>query len=175
MIKSSIIKFAAAAVIVLLLVVAYKLLWTVIGAKVEQRVARIGLTPNQVAANGPLPGDVSLYAKELACQQKIPTPGYYPSLNGAEIADVQRSGVFPCANFTGSRDGANAVYAWRSADDYPGISYINNRKPGELYIVGGEFPTLQFVSDDLRHDFVPLSQVLTCSHFGVYNYIISIS
>ena len=25
----------------------------------------------------------------------------------------------------------------------PGISYINNRKPGELYIVGGEYPTLE--------------------------------
>ena len=34
----------------------------------------------------------------------------------------------------------NSVFAWRSADDYPGIAYINNRKPGELYIVGGEVP-----------------------------------
>ena len=39
-------------------------------------------------------------------------------------------------------DGPNNVYAWKSDDDYPGISYINNRKPGELYIVGGEYPTL---------------------------------
>ena len=58
-------------------------------------VAKIGLTPNQIAANGPLPGDVSLYAKELACQQKIPTPGYYSSLNGAEISDSERSGIVP--------------------------------------------------------------------------------
>lgn len=96
---------------------------------------------NLAAANGPIPGDVTLYAKELACQQKIPTPGYYSSLNGAEISDAQRSGMFPCATFTGSHDGSNAVYAFRSLDDYPGISYINNRRPGELYIVGGEFPT----------------------------------
>jgi hypothetical protein len=36
-------------------------------------------------------------------------------------------------------DGPNQVYAWRSETDYPGISYINNRKPGERYIVGGEY------------------------------------
>src|SRR5262249_55646617 len=63
--------------------VVYRLLGMFIAPKVEERVARIGLTPNQVAANGPLPGEVSLYAKELACQQKILTPGYYCSLNGA--------------------------------------------------------------------------------------------
>ena len=96
---------------------------------------------NLDAANGPIPGDVTLYAEQLACQQAIPTPGYYPSLNGAEISDAQRSGVFPCATFTGSFDGPNTVFAYRSADDYPGISYINNRRPGELYIVGGEVPT----------------------------------
>jgi len=96
---------------------------------------------NLEAANGPIPGDVTLYAKELACQENVPTPGYYSSLNGAEISDAQRSGMFPCATFTGSWDEPNAVFAFRSVDDYPGISYINNRKPGELYIVGGEYPT----------------------------------
>ena len=103
--------------------------------------ASAGKLDNQQAANGPIPGDVALYAQELACQQAIPTPGYSPSLNGAEISDAQRSGMFPCASFTGSWDGPNAVFAFRSVDDYPGISYINSRKPGELYIVGGEYPT----------------------------------
>jgi hypothetical protein len=140
--KSSIFKWVGLVVVVLLAVVVYRLLGGVIGAKVEQRVAEVGLTSNEIAAHGPLPGDVALYAKELACQRKIPTPGYYSSLNGAEISDSRRSGLFPCATFTGSFDGPNQVYAWRSADDYPGISYINNRKPGELYIVGGEYPTL---------------------------------
>ncbi|NRG16093.1 hypothetical protein HPQ64_00140 [Rhizobiales bacterium] len=96
---------------------------------------------NLEAANGPISGNVTLYAEEFACQQDISTPGYYSSLNGAEIADAQRSGIFPCATFTGSHDGPNGVFAFRGVDDYPGISYINNRKPGELYIVGGEFPT----------------------------------
>ncbi len=138
---SKTLKLAGLILLALLAFAAYRLLGPLLGAKVEQRAARIGLTPNQVAANGPLPGDVSLYAKELACQQKISTPGYYSSLNGAEISDARRSGLFPCASFLGSREGGNSVYAWRSADDYPGVSYINNRKPGELYIVGGEFPT----------------------------------
>jgi hypothetical protein len=140
--KSSIFKWAGLVIVVVLAIIVYRLLGGVIGAKVEQRVAKIGLTPNQIAAHGPLPGNVSLYAKELACQRKIPTPGYYSSLNGAEISDSARSGVFPCATFLGSTDGPNAVYAWRSEDDYPGVSYINNRKPGELYVVGGEYPTL---------------------------------
>ena len=95
---------------------------------------------NIEAANGPIPGDVTLYAKELECQQKTPTPGYKSFLNGAEISDGQRSGLFPCATFTGSHDGPNAVYAFRSLDDYPGVSYINNGEPGVIYIVGGEYP-----------------------------------
>lgn len=123
-------------------IVAYKLLWTAAQPKIEHRVAEIGLTANEIAANGPLPGDVNLYAKELAAQQQISTPGYYSSLNGAEISDSRRSGLFPAATFTGSFDGPNKVYAWRSEDTYIGVSYMNNRKPGELYIVGGEFPTL---------------------------------
>ncbi len=143
MTRSGIFKLAGLVIVIVLAIIVYRLAGTVIGAKVEQHVAKIGLTPNQVAANGPLPGDVTLYAKELACQQKVSTPGYYSSLNGAEISDAERSGIFPCASFLGSRTGSNSVFAWRSADDYPGISYINNRKPGELYIVGGEYPTLE--------------------------------
>lgn len=98
-------------------------------------------SPNQIAASGPIPGDVGLYEKEFACAQATPTPGYFRSLNAAEISDAQRSGFFPCATFTGTHDGPNRVFAWRSVDDYPGISYIINRYPGEIYIVGGEFPT----------------------------------
>lgn len=111
------------------------------GALSDVEKALEGPMNNQQAANGPIPGDVALYAEELACQNALPTPGYYCSLNSAEISDAERSGLFSCATFTGSRDGPNAVFAFRSEDDYPGISYINNRKPGELYIVGGEYPT----------------------------------
>lgn len=127
---------------VVLGVITYKLLWTAVQPKIEHRLSEIGLTPNEKAANGPLPGDVSLYEQELAAQQKIPTPGYYSSLNGAEISDAQRSGFFPAATFTGSFDKPNQVFAWRSEDDYQATAYINNRKPGELYIGGGANPPL---------------------------------
>jgi hypothetical protein len=33
--------------------IGYKLLWTSVEAEVEHRIADIGLTPNEVAANGP--------------------------------------------------------------------------------------------------------------------------
>jgi hypothetical protein len=72
----------------------------------------------------------------------LETPGYYSSLNGAEIADAQRSGLYPCATFTGSYTGTNKVYAWRSRDTYQGTSFLNNRKPGELYLTGGDNPSL---------------------------------
>jgi hypothetical protein len=105
--------------------------------------AETELSPNEVGANGPLPGDVSLYQKELRGCEGRSTPGYYPSLNGAEIADAQRSAVFPCATFTGSFDRPNRVFAWRSEGSYQGTSFVNNRKPGELFILGGDFPPLK--------------------------------
>ena len=123
-------------------IAAYKLLWTAVKPKLKHRLSEIGLTSNEVAAQGPLPGDLSLVEKELRACQALSTPGYYPSLNGAEIADAQRSGLFAQATFTGSFDSPNQVYAWRSEDAFDGVTYINNRKPGELYIIGGEMPSI---------------------------------
>jgi hypothetical protein len=133
---------ALGVVAALVLVVAYKLLWTVIEPKAEQRLSTIGLTANEKAANGPLPGDTRLYAKELACSQARPTPGYYSSLNAAENTDAERSGVFPCATFTGSWDGPNRVFAFRAATEYAATEYIVNRRPGEIFIAGGGNPPL---------------------------------
>ncbi len=143
MTRSGILKLVGLVIVVLLAVVVYRLLGTVIEQKVEHRIAEIGLTANEIAANGPLSGDVSLYPKELACAEKRPTPGYYQSINGAELTDSERSGLFACATFTGSFDGPNQVFAWRSADGYQAASYINNRKPGELYISGGDMPPMK--------------------------------
>lgn len=97
---------------------------------------------NMRAANAPLPGDVALYAKERTCAEALETPGYFRSINAAELADAQRRGVYACATFTGAFDGANQIYAWRSQDSYQGVSFINNRKPGELYLTGGDLPKL---------------------------------
>jgi hypothetical protein len=97
---------------------------------------------NFSAANGPLPGDLALVAREEACAQALKTPGYFQSINGAEFADAQRSGTYPCATFTGAFNGANQVYAWHSQDAYQGVSFVNNRKPGELYLTGGDLPKI---------------------------------
>jgi hypothetical protein len=101
------------------------------------------LTSNETAANGPLPGDVGLYLPEFDCAAKLPTPGYASSINAAELTDGQRSGLFTCATFTGTLDGPNRVFAWRSEDSYQATTYINNGRPGELYIVGGDVPPAQ--------------------------------
>src|SRR6516165_11615217 len=95
--KSTIMKLGGLVVVVVVAAAAYRFLpWSIIGPKVEQRRSEIGLTPNEIAANGPLPGALRLYAKELACAKALPTPGYFSSINAAELADAQRSGVFPC-------------------------------------------------------------------------------
>ncbi len=139
---TQIIVVALVAVVVLLAIIAYKLLWTVAQPKIEHRISQIGLTENEIAANGPLPGDISLYETELRAARALSSPGYYPTLGGAEIADAQRSGVFPAATFAGSFDGPNRVYAWRGEDEYQGCTFIVNRDPGEIYIVGGDAPPM---------------------------------
>jgi hypothetical protein len=92
------------------------------------------------AANGPFPGDLAKIEEEWACSQKRDTPGYFKSLNGAEVADAERSQLYPCASFLGSMTGPNRVFAWRSQEEYQGVMFINNRNPGELYLTGGNNP-----------------------------------
>lgn len=140
MTKGKIIKWSVIVLVVIALFVVYKLFWNIIEPKIEYKIEQIGLNESEKAANGPIPGDVSLYQEEWDCCQRLQMPGYLKGLNTAEIANGERSGVFPCATFTGSFTGPNQVYAWRSADDYEGCSYINNKRPGELYVVGGDFP-----------------------------------
>ncbi len=113
------------------------------GAGAQSANASPELTANEIAASGPLPGDVRLYQKEMDCVRDLAPTGYYPSLNGAELTDAQRSGIFVCAPFSGSFDGPNRVFAWRSEDGYPATSFIATRLPGELYITGGDAPPLK--------------------------------
>lgn len=98
------------------------------------------LTDNEKAANGPIPGNLVKMAEEWARCQDSDTPGYFKSLNGAEVADAQRSQCYPAASFLGSFTGPNEVFAWRSRDEYQGVLFMNNRRPGELYLTGGNNP-----------------------------------
>lgn len=97
-------------------------------------------TGNEKAANGPLPGDLSLVEAEHAGAVSIASPGYYPSMNGGEISGADRSGCFPYATFTGSFTGPNQVFAWKSEDDYQGSTFLCTREPGELFLCGGNLP-----------------------------------
>ncbi|TMV07523.1 hypothetical protein FGK63_08610 [Ruegeria sediminis] len=98
---------------------------------------------NSSAANGPFPGDLSAMQREWGCAQARETPGYFRSLNGAEVSDSKRSQTYECASFLGSMTGENEVYAWHSADAYQGVLFMNNRYPGELYLTGGNNPPAQ--------------------------------
>lgn len=102
-------------------------------------------SPNIAAANGPFPGDLAAQQKEWDCAQNRETPGYFKSLNGAEVSDAKRSQLYECADFLGSMTGPNDVYAWRSPEDYQGVLFMNNRHPGELYLTGGNNPPAQGV------------------------------
>lgn len=98
-----------------------------------------------VAANGPLPGDLSQVEAEWSCAQDRVTPGYFKSINGAEVSDAHRSQVYECASFLGSFEGPNEVYAYRADGAYQGVLFANNRNPGELFITGGNIPPAQGV------------------------------
>lgn len=97
------------------------------------------------AANGPMPGDLGQIMQEWACVQDLDTPGYFKSMNGAEVADSTRSQLYPCASFLGDWDGPNEVYAYRADGEYQGVLFMNNRHPGELFLTGGNNPPAQGV------------------------------
>jgi len=82
----------------------------------------------------------SRISSEVACQSHLSTPGYFSSLNGAEVADAARSQLYPCADFLGSWTAPNTVAVTASKGSYQGATFINSRKPGELYLVGGDSP-----------------------------------
>ena len=111
-------------------------------ANLNTTAAAASATPvsNIAAANGPFPGDLSKIEEEWAESQQLDTPGYFKSLNGAEVGDAQRSQCYPAASFLGSMTGPNQVFAWRSQDSYQGVLFMNNRRPGELYLTGGNNP-----------------------------------
>ncbi|NDR58152.1 hypothetical protein [Aliiruegeria sabulilitoris] len=92
---------------------------------------------------GPIPPELGRIAEEWACAQARETPGYFASLNGAEVSDSERSQLYACASFLGDMGGGNTVHASPSADSYQGVLFMSNRRPGELYLTGGNNPPPQ--------------------------------
>lgn len=86
---------------------------------------------------GPIPGDLSLYAKEQKCAENTPTPGYLPAINAAEQQDAARSNIYECADFLGSYTDPNVVYMYKAEGFYPQVQYVNSDGPNGMYVVGG--------------------------------------
>ncbi|MCA0871499.1 hypothetical protein LCL97_11730 [Seohaeicola saemankumensis] len=117
---------------------------TLLAIMSSQAIATATLAQDGFAlANGPMPGDIGQISRDWECVQNLDTPGYFKSMNGAEVADATRSQTYPCASFLGSMDGENTVYAYRADGDYQGVLFMNNRYPGELYLTGGNNPPPQ--------------------------------
>jgi hypothetical protein len=99
------------------------------------------LSPNQLTASGPLPGNLSVMEGEQECiashHSDTTHLPWYPSL-AQKYYGSERTGVFECAHFGGSFNEPNRVYAFQSPDSLGAIpSWIDTRKPNELYVSRG--------------------------------------
>jgi hypothetical protein len=100
--------------------------------------ATLTLTPNMIAAGGPIPPNYTLAQQEAECAAALDNPGWYRTLMPAEHHDSARSEMYPCSQFPGSYTGPNDVYAYPS----PLSTYITpfsmaTRGIDEMYIYGG--------------------------------------
>jgi hypothetical protein len=99
------------------------------------------LSPNQLAAGGPLPGNLSQVEKERECitaeQNETTNLPWYPTIANTEHSGSERSGVFACATFGGSYTEPNQVYAYQSPSLGAVPSWVLTREPNELYVIGG--------------------------------------
>lgn len=102
----------------------------------------ITLTPDQLAAGGPLPGNLSQIEEEQKCiAAEHPTSTnvpWYPTIANTEHGGSERTAVFPCAHFNGSYTKPNQVYAYQSPFSLGGVpSFVVTRGPNEIYVSGG--------------------------------------
>jgi hypothetical protein len=100
------------------------------------------LTPNQLAAGGHLPGNLSLIEEEQECikssQNESTWAPWYPTMASTEHCSSERAAVFECAHFGGSFTEPNQVYAYQSPTSLGGVpSWIMTREPNELFVSGG--------------------------------------
>lgn len=110
------------------------------------------LTPNQIAAGGPIPPNYTLVQQEAKCIAGQKNPPWYPTMNAFERGDSNRTGLYKCATFTGSFTGPNQVYAYRSPDSYYAPAIMVTRGTNEIYVYGGSnaasdpIPTSSYVA-----------------------------
>jgi hypothetical protein len=95
------------------------------------------LTPNQIAAGGPIPPNYTLVQQEAECIAGKDNAPWYQTMLGYERGDSNRTGLYECATFTGSFTGPNQVFAYRSPDRYYTPAIMVTRGTNEMYIYGG--------------------------------------
>jgi len=95
------------------------------------------LTPNEIAAGGPIPQNYTLAQQEQKCITEQKNPPRYPTMNAFERGDSNRTGMYGCATFTGSFTGPNTVYAYRSPNIYYTHAIMSTRGINEMYVYGG--------------------------------------
>jgi hypothetical protein len=100
-------------------------------------IVNVGVTPNQLAAGGPLPGNHSVALEEAQCAAEENNPPWYPTVNPAELHDSNRTHVYACASFLGSFTSPNQVYAYASPEQYYSPIFAVTRGTNELYVAGG--------------------------------------
>ena len=131
-----------AVIVMVLLIAALYLLWPVLSRKVEhragqdrpdvqrncsQRTASRGC--NSVRKGGGLPGEI---ADRLLPLAEWRGDRRRAAQRNFSLCDVHWIGPLPLTKYLPGE----------AQDDYEAASYLNNRKPGEMYIVGGDSPPL---------------------------------
>jgi len=95
------------------------------------------LTPNQIAAGGPIPPNYTLAQQEQNCVAAENNLPWSKTLNAFENYNSNRSHYWSCSEFTGSFTGPNKVYAYKSPTYYPTPFTIVTRGINEMYVYGG--------------------------------------
>ena len=96
---------------------------------------------NQDASGVSAIGDPVLAQKEAACAAAQPNDPWYRTLMPFEHYDIERTDLFPCAQFAGSMTGPNVVDSLRSSDRPSDIYYAQfnmaTRGTDDLYTYAG--------------------------------------
>jgi hypothetical protein len=95
------------------------------------------LTPNEIAAGGPIPPNYTLAQQEAECAASDNNPPWFQTLSAFENYNSNRSHYWSCSQFTGSFTGPNQVYAYKSPTYYPTPFTIVTRGLNEMYVYGG--------------------------------------
>ena len=121
-----IVKPVGAVALAIVIVVAAVLIPTLAGTTGTVKNNLNGVVLASAATTGPLTGDQSLFGKETSCVESWAKDaannyaGYWPAIGAPEHTDNVRSGLMPCATFTGDFNGKNQVFQYKSETTYPG-------------------------------------------------------